>query len=213
MQWVGWHLVRPEITPDLVVAPVRQRIELGQPVLGVEFLDRQVAARDRLRAALAADPCVPARERPRQRRRLADGAATLAEFDAPVERVDTVAADIRFQRPGVGVVHLDRQVIVFAHPIHQRVGFPRQPSGVERENRDRQRVLGNDVVQHHVLGTEAAREGASAILHRDSMEQGGQIGEATIQAHGWGPAEGNDSGASCARRRRNSGTGRANVPW
>ena len=34
-----------------------------------------------------------------------------------------------------------------------------------------------------------------------------------IKADGWGPAEGNDSGVSCARRRRNSGTGRANVPW
>src|ERR1700719_4442785 len=56
VQRVVWNRVIANVGPDLVLAPIGQRIELAYRVCGIELLDFDRATGHRLRAALAGDP-------------------------------------------------------------------------------------------------------------------------------------------------------------
>src|SRR5579864_6708421 len=71
MERVVRYRMLADVTPDVLVGPVGQRIEFLQAVLRVPFLNCQVAASHRLGATLAGDPRVLAGERASQRLDLA----------------------------------------------------------------------------------------------------------------------------------------------
>src|SRR5439155_26779645 len=107
VQSVIGHALRAAVGPALVVAPLREGVEIVQPVGRVEFRRCHVTAGEGLRAALSGDPCALAGKRPRQRLGLADCAAALAQLDAPIKRVEAVGADIPLQRPSIGMIDFD----------------------------------------------------------------------------------------------------------
>src|ERR1700682_6383115 len=123
VQRVVGNCVIANVGPDLVLAPIGQRIELAYRVRRVDLLDFDRATRHRLRAPLAGDPGASSGKRPSQRLGLADGAAALSQLDAMVESVDTVVARVGFDRLRIGAVHLDRNPIVLAHAVDQVIGF------------------------------------------------------------------------------------------
>src|SRR3954469_9146387 len=69
------QIVLVDVGPDLRLAPVRERVDLPQPVQLVVAELRREAAALRLLAAEAGDPGVDRRQRALQRRDLADAAA------------------------------------------------------------------------------------------------------------------------------------------
>ena len=213
VQRVGGYTARMEVTPHVVVGPRGERIELGEIVLDVELFDGEVAARHRLRPALSGNPGTAAREGARQRRRFADRAATLPQLDAAIKAVETVDANVGLERPRIRIEHFDGQRVVFAHAIDQGVGLSGQASGIERKNRDRQRVLRDKVDQHHVLGAEAAGERGRVMSRCDPLQQMSGIDDVTVAAHASRSMDGDGPSATACARRRNSGTGRAAVAW
>jgi hypothetical protein len=140
-------------------------------------------ARDRLCAALASDPGAAAGERARQRRRFADRTAALPQLDAAIEAVDAMRANVGFQRTRIGVIDFDRQTVVRANAVDQSVRLPRQASGIEGEDRDRQRILRDHVDQHHVLSAEAARERREGMARGDPLQKGDSVDEMTVVTH------------------------------
>src|SRR5215469_12826491 len=81
MKGIGWYFVPAQVAPQLVVAPFGERIELGQAMLCVEFLDLERAASDRLCAPLPGNPRAARGERPSERGTLANRAAALPQLD------------------------------------------------------------------------------------------------------------------------------------
>src|ERR1700682_1534089 len=82
VQRVVGNCVIANVGPDLVLAPIGQRIELAYRVRRVDLLDFDRATRHRLRAPLAGDPGASSGKRPSQRLGLADGAAAFFAPDA-----------------------------------------------------------------------------------------------------------------------------------
>ena len=158
VQRVRGYVVRADVTPDVVLAPVRQRRELHEAVLRIVRENRRVRARDRLVAAQARDPQSLAGQRAGQRPDLAQFAASLAQFHRMVESVRAVRGDERFDGRRVRRVEAHRPAVALAHGVDERVGFVVQPTGVERENLDGQVVRGDEVEDHHVLDAEAGRQ-------------------------------------------------------
>jgi len=56
MERIVRHVMGANVGPDVLGAPIGERVEFGEAVRGVELLERQVASRDRLLAPLAGDP-------------------------------------------------------------------------------------------------------------------------------------------------------------
>ena len=171
MQRVVGHIVRTQVTPDLVVAPVSERIVLRQRVRLVVFLGGELRARDRLRPAEPGDPRALGHQRAGQRLGLAHAAARLAQLDAAIERVGAVIAHESLQEPGVRRVDVDGQPVAGADAIDQRVRLVGQPAGVEREDADRQRVPRDQVDDDHVFRAEARREDRRRVAGRDVAQQ------------------------------------------
>jgi len=105
-------------------------------------------------------------------------------------------------------MNFDGQAVLGTHAVDQLVGLRRQASGVKRENRDRQGVLGDEVGQHHVLGAEAAGKPYRCMACGDPAKERGDLGDASVDAHACSGAAG---GGGDAMRRRNSGRGVAAV--
>ena len=85
-------------------------------------------------------------------------AAGLAQLDAAVKRIDAVCNVVVFERPAVGKINAQPDLISLFHRLHQAMRFLGQAAGVERENPDARKTPGDKVGQHHVLGAEAAGE-------------------------------------------------------
>src|SRR3569833_2147852 len=94
VQLVVGHAEVADVIPNVVVAPLDQRIEFLQAVASVPLGYTEVGACRRLLAAQTGDPGFFALERALQRFHLADMAAALAQVDAVVKRVGAVLADI-----------------------------------------------------------------------------------------------------------------------
>ena len=107
MQRVVRNVVDAYVRPDVVVRPLRQRIEFSQRVLHVELLDCHGLARNRLFAAQPRDPRALAGKRAGERFGLADCAARLAQFHAGMKRVDAMLAHEMLQAQGVRRVDVD----------------------------------------------------------------------------------------------------------
>src|SRR5215472_1869317 len=201
------NIVTGDITPDLVLAPLGERVEFGQPVLGVELLNCDVTAGERLGAPLPGDPRTATGERASEWGRLANGAAAPAQLDAAVERVDTVRSNVVLQRAHIGVMHLDRNVIALAHAIDQSIGLFGKPTGIEREDRDWQRQASNEVGEDHILGAEAARERRGRMTCCHPLQQYDGIGKLGLAIHGSLAAGVFSVTIAAAVRLRNKGMG------
>src|SRR5262245_14885179 len=171
VQLVVGDSVRPDIGPDFLVAPVGEGVELDQAVFRVVGLDRDLLAGSRLPPAQPGDPGLLPRQRPAQRLDLADVAARFAQIDAAIEAVDAIAAHVILHGSGAWEYNAQPRAIARRYRIEQRVGLVMQPSGIEREYLDAQRIPEDQVGQHHVLGAEAAGERRRCVLDRDPAQQ------------------------------------------
>jgi hypothetical protein len=217
VQRVVGHRAGPQVGPYLVARPVGQRIEFREAMPLVELLDGGVAARERLVAAQPGDPGALAHERARERRRLAQRAAVLAQVQARVEGVRAVRSHVRLDGERIGRVHIDRHAVVRAHAVDQRVRFFRQPPGVQREDADRQLRACDQVDQDHVLRAEARGQHRGCVIVRHARKQAGdgaglrRPGQETACSCRQ-PQDPSAKGAAVASRRRNHGV-RCCVSW
>src|SRR6266496_1748268 len=91
--------------PDLVLAPVGERVELHHAVRRVVFLQLELGAGDGLLAAPTGDPGFLAFERARKRLDLSDMAAALAQLHAFVEGVAAEIGYVPRRRLRIGPEH------------------------------------------------------------------------------------------------------------
>src|SRR4051812_46257467 len=78
VQWVVGQVVLRDVVPDVLVRPLRERVELPDPALLVALDVLRARARWRLLAPDPRDPCVDARERLFEGGHLLRAAAMLA---------------------------------------------------------------------------------------------------------------------------------------
>src|SRR5581483_1972116 len=124
------------VGPDLVLCPLRERIELHDGAVVVVDLDlADVGARGPLVAAQAGDPRVEGVEMLRQRPHLAHLAAEEPVLDLAVEEIRAVLAD--HARDVLGVRREDLELearVTVAHLLDQLERLLGQPAGVDREH-------------------------------------------------------------------------------
>ena len=159
MKPVVRHLVRLDVSPDIIVAPIDERVDLDHRVALVPLDRRGVCACDRLLLAQARHPGTRIGKRALQRLDLADTTALAPVVHALAEGVEALLPDERFDLLAIGEHYLDGNVAVLkADVLHDFVSLVVQTAGIEREHADLRRVLRDDVLKRHVLGAEAVRE-------------------------------------------------------
>ena len=122
MQRVVRHVVRDDVAPDVLLAPVGQRRALDLAgMAGIRRELRGVRAVGRLVAPQAGDPGVDLAQRPLERLHLAHAAARVRV--ALPQAVDPLAA-----------VDVDLDAVALLDPAPRLVGLREQDAGVEREH-------------------------------------------------------------------------------
>ncbi len=116
----------------------------------------QLDTRHRLLATLPRDPCAHVLQRTIQRLDLANTAAAFTQIDALIERVQTVIADILFDRLRLRMKLFDVVAITLFHAIDHAQRFSMQTTGVQRKDADLHTTRKNGVREQHVFGCEAA---------------------------------------------------------
>ena len=117
------NLVFVCICPNILLFPIKNRIEFGDVAAGIQLFKIQFAARFGLAAALSGQPCGGVVQSAVERFDFADMAATAAQLDAVVHRG---RAKFRFKFIGglsVGIKH-------FQFGLITRIGFGNQRGGL-----------------------------------------------------------------------------------
>ena len=184
VQEVERHIVRRDVVPHVVPAPVGERIDLGAALV-VDFGEGHVAAVVRLLAAQAGNPRGAAGQHACERLELAQSAAGLAQVDALVHRALAVGLDEMDDRLGDRLVDLDFDAVALRDARDQRRRFGVQHAGLERAERDRQCVARDQVGEHHVFGAEARRlNDASGVFGGSGLQHVDRVREACFEAVG-----------------------------
>ena len=148
-----------DVRPDVVLRPVKNRIEFGDAARFVRLLQGECATGDGLCAPLSGQPGVGIGQGAVERRDFADVAATLTQFHALVKGVQPVRLHIFGDLLRVGMVEAEiERRITRAHHFGIGERFRVQPPGFQHEHFDRGGELRQLVGNHHVLDREAAGE-------------------------------------------------------
>lgn len=175
VQRVVGHATAADVAPDIRLRPVRQRVELDQPVRGVEFAGRKLRPRDRLLAAQTGQPGIAIAQRLLQRNDLADMAAALAQPHAFVKAVGAVIGHVTRHGSVVRPKHLDLAAVAVLGPLQELQRLARQAPRVQREHGDRQAGGPDRVGEHHVFRAQAACHRRARKLRRNGREPGHQV--------------------------------------
>jgi len=143
---------------SLVARPVEQRVELDQVALAVDLGEGDAATRSRLVGPQPGDPGCGAGERAAERLDLADIAASLAGLDRIVEAVDPVAAHEGLDGIVPGIERRDRDAVARLGLRPKRVDLTEEPTGIERDDFDRQVLHRDQMGDDLILEAEAGGE-------------------------------------------------------
>mmetsp|Transcript_4930 Transcript_4930/g.17653 ORF Transcript_4930/g.17653 Transcript_4930/m.17653 type:complete len:226 (+) Transcript_4930:1220-1897(+) len=225
MQRVVGHVVLLDVGPDLGPGPVGEGADLAAAV-AVVLIKGDIAPRAALLAAQAGDPGPAAGEHAPQRLHLAHAAAGLAQLDALVHRILTLAGDELDDGLGHRLEDLDLAAVAFGDPRQQGQRLGVQLAGVQRRDVDGQLGAGDQVGDDHVLYAQAAalhQTGAVLGMRRaQALQCGLDLGierrrPLGIQADGmacrWRRSPGQAAGLAHAALRRNQGRVSLTSPW
>ena len=163
MQAIDGNVEPARLGQHRLARPIVERIELEHAAAGVEAGQSAVAPVFILVGAQPGDPGRRPGKRAVERPRLAHVATSGARLLRLVKAVDTLLGDQPLQRRAIGVDRANAAAVAALRLRPQRVGFRKQPSGIERHHVDVEIAFADPVEDELALDAEAVGEDNGAV--------------------------------------------------
>jgi len=144
-----------DVLPDLLFGPIEQRAQFEEAVLGIPLFGRALRARRRMLAAHTRHPGLVTGNGALEGLNLAHFAARQSRRQALLETIYALRAGQALQLLRVRVHEPNAWTVALFKAAEEVVGLFGQAPGVDAEDLDLGQMRGNDVGQHHGLGTQA----------------------------------------------------------